>query len=95
MFYGGHSYSFSAGANLVRKLSLGASYSRAWSNTTTGGIGSANHTDQANAILNYQLRKLTLSSGYGRLVQGFAATGTRPSNINSFFVGISRSFNFF
>jgi hypothetical protein len=95
MFYGGHSYSFSAGGTPVRKLSLGASYSRAWSNTTTGGIGSANHVDQVNAILTYQLRKLTFTSGYGRLVQGFTATGAPPSNVNSYFAGISRSFNFF
>jgi hypothetical protein len=95
MFYGGHSYAFSIGATPVKKLSLGASYSRAWSNTSTGGIGSENHVDQVNAILNYQLRKLTFTSGYGRLVQGFTASGTPPSNVNSFFVGISRSFNFF
>ncbi len=95
MFYGGHSYAFSVGTNPVKKLSLGASYSRAWSNTTTSGIGSTNHTDQVNAILNYQLRKLTFTSGYGRLVQGFTAAGVPPSNVNSFFAGISRSFNFF
>lgn len=95
LLYGGHSYSFGVGATPVRRLSLGASYSRAWSNSTTAGIGSTNHTDQVNAILNYQLRKLTLTSGYGRLVQGFSASGTPPSNVNSFFAGISRSFNFF
>ena len=95
MFYGGHSYSFGLGSSPVRRLSLGASYSRAWSNTTTSGIGSTNHADQINAILNYQLRKLTVSSGYGRLVQGFTASGVPPSNVNSYFAGISRSFNFF
>jgi hypothetical protein len=95
ILYGGNSYSFSLGATPIRKLSLGASFSRARSNTSTGGVGSGNKNEQVNAILNYQLRKLTFTAGYGRLVQGFSASGLPPSNVNSFFVGFSRSFNFF
>jgi hypothetical protein len=95
ILYGGHSYSFTLGTTPVRKLSMAANFSRAWSNTSSGGIASWNHVEQMNAILNYQIRKLTFTSGYGRLIQGFSASGTVPSNLSSFYAGLSRSFNFF
>jgi len=95
ILYGGHSYTFSMGTTPARKLSFGANFSRAWSNTNSGGVNSWNHVEQANALLNYQFRKLTFTSGYGRLLQGFSASGTPPSNVNSFYAGLSRSFNFF
>jgi len=95
LLYGGHSYSFSLGASPVRRLSLGASFSKARSNTSTGGVASWNDSEQINGNLNYRLRKLTFSAGYGRLLQGFSASGLPAANVNSFFVGFSRSFNFF
>jgi hypothetical protein len=95
LLYGGHSYSFSLGASPVRRLSLGASFSKARSNTSTGGVASWNDNEQINGNLNYRLRKLTFSAGYGRLLQGFSASGLPAANVNSFFVGFSRSFNFF
>jgi hypothetical protein len=95
ILYGGHSYSFGLGATPIRKLSIGANFSRAWSDTSTGGIGSWNHVDQGNANLNYQVRKLMFTASYGRIFQGFSASGIPPSNINSFYVGFSRSFNLF
>jgi hypothetical protein len=95
LLYGGHSQSFSMGASPVRRLSLGAGFSKAHSNTATGGVASWNDNEQITANLNYQLRKLTFSAGYGRLLQGFSASGLPAANVNSFFVGFSRSFNFF
>ena len=95
LFYGGTGYSFSLGTTPVRHLSLGASFSRADSNTVNGLIFSANHNEQVFTNGNYQFRKLTLTGGYGRLVQGFSASGVPASNVNSFFIGVSRYFNFF
>jgi hypothetical protein len=95
ILYGGNSYAFSLGGSPVRKLTLGASYSKSRSNTSTGGVGSFNNNEQVNTIINYQFRKLTFTAGYGRLVQGFSATGLPASNVNSYYAGFSRSFNFF
>ena len=95
LLYGGHSYSFSLGASPVRRMSIGGSFSKARSNTSTGGIASWNDNEQINGNLNYQLRKLTFTAGYGRLIQGFSSSGLPAANVNSFFVGFSRSFNFF
>jgi hypothetical protein len=95
ILYGGHSYAFSLSGSPIRRLSLGATFAKSRSNTSTGGVGSWNNNEHVNAILNYQLRKITFTAGYGRLIQGFSASGIPESNVSSFFVGFSRSFNFF
>ena len=95
LLYGGSGYSFGLGATPIRRLSFGASFSRADSNTVSGLISSANHTEQIFANGNYQFRKLTLTGGYGRVVQGFSASGVPASNVNSIYFGVSRYFNFF
>ncbi len=95
ILYGGHSYAFSLGASPVRRLTLGASFSKARSNTATGGVASWNDNEQLNTILNYQIRKLTFTAGFGRLIQGFSASGRPAGNVSSYYAGFSRSFNFF
>ena len=45
--------------------------------------------------MTYHFRKLDFSAGYSRLVQGFSLSGTPPTMVGSFYVGISRWFNFF
>ncbi len=95
LLYGGSGYSFSVGTTPVRRLSVSASFSRADSNTVNGLIFSANHNEQVFTNGNYQFRKLTFTGGYGRLVQGFSASGVPASNVNSIYFGVSRYFNFF
>jgi hypothetical protein len=93
--YGGSGYAFALGTTPMRRLSIGASYSRADSNTVSGLTFSANHSEQMFANANYQFRKLTFNGGYGRLVQGFSASGVPASDLNSIYFGVSRYFNFF
>lgn len=95
ILYGGTSESFSLSGSPIRNLSMGASFSRSRSNTATGGVGSWNKADQVNAILNYRVRKIMFTAGYGRILQSFSASGLPPGEVGSFFVGFSRSFNFF
>jgi hypothetical protein len=98
--YGGDSYSFSLASTPVRHLLMSAGYSKALSNTSsdiTGSdlIASSNHTSQFNSLVQYQYRKLYFTSGYDRLEQGFSASGNKPEIISSYYMGISRWFNFF
>jgi hypothetical protein len=95
LLYGNSGYSFSVGTSPVRRLTLAASFSRADSNTVSGLIFSANHNEQVFVNGNYQFRKLTFTGGYGRLVQGFSASGVPASDVNSIYFGVSRYFNFF
>ena len=54
-----------------------------------------NQNNEFNALIQYQFRKLNFNSGYSRLEQGFSGSGTPPEVISSFYIGVSRWFNFF
>jgi hypothetical protein len=95
ILYGGHSYSFGLGSSPFRRLTIGASYSRATSNTTSAGIGSWNANKQLNTFFQYQFRKMYLNGGYASLSQGFSASSRPPATVSSYFLGVSRWFNFF
>jgi hypothetical protein len=95
ILFGGKSYSVGLSSNPMRRLTLAASFAKANSNTNLEGILSTNDTEQINVLLQYQFRKMYLTGGYSRLVQGFSASGTPPENVSSFYIGVTRWFNFF
>lgn len=102
--FGGDSYAFSLASSPVKKLLLSASYAKALSNTssqtitsnnTLQMIASSNTNTQFNTLVQYQYRKLYFTSGYARVEQGFSITGSKPEIVSSYYMGISRWFNFF
>jgi hypothetical protein len=95
ILFNGDSYSFSLSSSPVRRMSIGASYAKAITNNNTAGLFTANNSKMINAVLNYQFRKMYLNGGYSNLVQGFSASGVPAENVSSFYIGISRWFNFF
>jgi len=95
ILYGGHSYSAGLGTSPARRLTVSASYSRATSNTTNAGIGSWNNNKQLNTYFQYQFRKMYITGGYASLWQGFSASAKPPANVSSYYLGVSRWFNFF
>ena len=95
VLYGGHAYSFGLGSNPVRRLTITASYARAFSDTLSSSLTSNNHTEMLTSRIDYQFRQMHFEAGYSRLVQGFSLAGTPPTMLGSYYVGISRWFNFF
>jgi len=93
--YGGTSYAYSLASTPVRHLILSATYSKSNSNTSSNGIDSTNLNNEFSSLVQYQYRKLNFNSGYARLEQGFSVSGTQPEVISSFYIGVSRWFNFF
>jgi hypothetical protein len=93
--YGGDSYSAAVSSSPVRGFLFTASYAKSNSNTSSSGFMSTNENDQYNALIQYQVRKLNFTSGYSRLEQGFSSSGTPPEVISSYYMGVSRWFNFF
>jgi hypothetical protein len=93
--FGGDSYSFALSSNPEKHLILSAAYAKSISNTSSDTIASSNQNNEFNSLVQYQVRKLYFNSGYARLEQGFSASGTHPQIISSFYVGVSRWFNFF
>jgi hypothetical protein len=83
------------GANPRRGLTISAAYSQALSNTENGSANSNNHTSQLTATVVYRVRKTFFQAGYSRLIQGFSASGTPPSMLGSFYIGLNRWFSFF
>jgi hypothetical protein len=95
ILYGGTSYSVGLSSSAFRGFTASGSYAHALSNTMNTGLGSWNKTEQYNFIVQYQFRKVYLTGGYARLLQGFSASSTGPGVVSSFSIGVSRWFNFF
>ena len=93
--FGGKSYSIGLSSMPVKKLILTASYAKSVSDTTSNALQSSNQNDEFSTLIQYQVRKLNFNSGYARLEQGFSASGTQPEVVSSFYIGVSRWFNFF
>ncbi len=55
---------------------------------------SHNNTEIFNAQMQYHLRRIGLQAGYTRFTQGISAIGA-PANATSYFVGMTRWFDFF
>ncbi len=95
ILFGGHSYSVSIGSSPLRRLTIAAAYAKSDSNTGVGSTGSTNTTSVFNTLVQYQFRKMYVTGGFSQLTQGFSASGTVPQTISSFYIGVSRWFNFF
>ena len=93
--FGGDGYSFGLSSNPMRGLILTASYAKSASNTSNSGAASTNQNSEFNSLVQYQFRKMNFTSGYSRLEQGFSGSGTQPEVTSSFYIGVSRWFNFF
>jgi hypothetical protein len=93
--FGGKSYSFGVSSSPVKRLILSATYAKSNSNTWSNGISSANKNNQFNTLLQYQVRKMSVVSGYSRLEQGFSGAGARPEIISTYYMGLSRWFTIF
>ena len=93
--FGGNSYSFGLSSSPVRKLVLTAAYAKSSSDTSSNGVMSTNENNQFNTLIQYQVRKLSFISGFSRLEQGFSQSGSEPEVVSSYYIGVSRWFNFF
>ena len=95
ILYGGKSYSFGLSSNPKRRLTIAATFARAYGDSNVVGILSSNNTEQFNTLFQYQFRKMYMTGGYSRLNQSFSASGSPPEKISAFYIGVSRWFNFF
>ena len=93
--YGGTSYGVGLGSSPLRRLTVSAAYSKASTNTLSSGIGSSNQSEGANALLQYQFRKMYLTGGYAHISQGFSVGDLAPAKVSTYFIGVTRWFNFF
>jgi hypothetical protein len=95
ILFNGDSYGGGFSVTPVRRLTISGSYNRALSDTLSGSTPSRNNTELVNAQLQYRLRRIGLLAGYTRFSQGISASGLPPGTANSYFIGVSRWFDFF
>jgi hypothetical protein len=93
--YDGKSYGAGVSMTPIRRLTISATYSHAMSDTLSNTVPSSNKTDIFYGQVQYRLRKISLLGGYTKFYQGISAAGTPPGNEYSYFVGVTRWFNFF
>lgn len=95
VLYNGSSYSAGLGSSPIRGLTVSATYVKALSGTNSNSVVSNNNTQNLFCLVMYHYRKLDFQAGYSRLDQGFSIAGTTATRDTSFFIGVSRWFNFF
>ena len=95
ILFSGDAYTVAFGSSPVKRLTLAASYARADNTTGLAGVMSSGSNIEYNGLFQYQFRKVYLNGGYSRLQQGFSTSTTGPAVVSSFYIGLSRWFNFF
>jgi hypothetical protein len=95
ILYRGTTYSAALGGSPIRGLTFNGSFSSTRSSTEGGLLSSSNHTQEAYSYLQYKFRKVFFTAGYSRLLQGFSASTLAPATVSTYYVGLSRWFNFF
>jgi hypothetical protein len=93
ILFTGSSYGGGLSLSPVRRMSISGTFSRAISDTIASTT-SHNNTEVFNAQMQYHLRRIGLQAGYTRFTQGISAIG-EPVNTTSYFVGMTRWFDFF
>jgi hypothetical protein len=93
ILFSGSSYGGGVSVTPVKRMSVAGTFSRAISDTIANTT-SHNNTEIFNAQLQYHLRRIGLQAGYTRFTQGISAIGA-PVNNTSYFVGMTRWFDFF
>ena len=94
ILYNARSYGGGVGLSPFRRSSINVNYNTARSATAGPGLTSGFKSTIFNARFTYRLRKLDLEANYTRFDQSIS-TLTMPTMINSYYIRVSRWFNFF
>jgi hypothetical protein len=82
------------GSVLLRRWVLTLNYSKA-NSAATGASQRSFSTALVNTRLQYRVRKMYLNMGFTKFQQGLSGLGNAPTQVNSYYFGISRWFNVF
>jgi hypothetical protein len=93
ILFSGSAYGGGLSVTPLKRLTISGSFSRALSDTIASTT-SHNNTEIFNAQMQYHLRRIGLQAGYTRFTQGISAIGA-PVNNTTYFVGMTRWFDFF
>jgi len=83
------------GASPLRRLTVSVAFAKSNGSTINPVLSTYTNNTVVNGLFQYRLRKVFLNGGYTRLTQNLGLTGTTPVMVTSYYVGLSRWFNFF
>jgi hypothetical protein len=96
IIYNGKSYGGGINLTPIPRLTISGNYSHATSDTLSSTAFSNNRTNIFYGQLQYRLRKISVLAGYTKFSQGISAAGAgSPGSQYSYFIGVTRWFNFF
>lgn len=95
MTYNSKAIGGNVSAVFMRRLTLNLGYADGSGSNVDPLISTYTSTQLYNAIMQYRLRKIYLNAGYTRLRQSVGTAGTSPVMVTSYYIGVSRWFNFF
>ncbi len=93
--YNSKAYGLNVSMSPIRRLTLSAGYANSNGSTSDPLVSATTSSRLYNVISQYRLRKIYLNGGYTNLRQAVGVPGTGPVNVTTYYIGISRWFNFF
>jgi hypothetical protein len=88
-------YGFNGSAAPLRHLTVSAGYAESRGDTIDPLASVFTKNNLINGVMQYKLRKIYVNGGYTHLRQSVGTPGTAPITVTTYYIGISRWFNFF
>ena len=95
LVYDSKAYGFNGSMSPIRRLTISAGYAQSSGDTIDPVMSVFTKNNLINTSMQYRLRKIYVNGGYTRLTQSVGAAGKAPINVTTYYIGISRWFNFF
>ena len=93
--YNSKGWGLSAGTTPTKRLSLSFGFAKSNGSTINPAQSILANNTLMNAVMQYRVRKIFLNGGYTRLRQSVGTPGTPPLDVTTYYIGLSRWFNFF
>jgi len=93
--YGSKAYGLNLSVVPIRRWTISAGYADSNGFTQDPLLRTAVGTQLYNVVSQYRLRKIYINSGFTRLRQSVGTPGTAPIRLTTYYIGVSRWFNFF
>lgn len=93
--YGSTAWGVNASTVLMRRLTVSGGYANGSGLTVDPLLRTSTSNELYNVIFQYRLRKIFVNGGYTNLRQNVGTVGSFPVNVTTYYIGISRWFNFF
>ena len=93
--YNSSAWGGSMSGTFMRRLNVNTSFAKSKGDTIDPLLSTFTSNDLINVVVQYRLRKIYVNGGYTHLRQSVGTLGTVPISVTTYYIGVSRWFNFF